>query len=181
MRDRGRARRGEPVSRAGPDASAKSPALASRQTLSPAARTALLAVALLLIAVNTIATIQERASRRGYPPDWANFFAAAEWIRANTPPDSIVSSRSSYILYWKTHRKTVGYRFTEEPEAVWNDLMQSGARYVLVDAFFWTGTTGRYLVPALEAHRDRWRPVWQSTQQPPTFVLELLREGEAAG
>jgi Dolichyl-phosphate-mannose-protein mannosyltransferase len=167
--------------RAHADTSAKSPADALPHASPPAARAAALLAAALLIAVSAIATVQERAGRRGYTPDWANFFAAAEWIRANTPPEAIVSSRSSYILYWKTHRKTVGYRFTEEPEAVWQDLMQSGARYVLVDTFFWTGTTGRYLVPALEAHRDRWRPVWESTQQPPTFVLELLREGEAAG
>jgi hypothetical protein len=174
------AARGTARARARAGAPAEPQAVAAQHAARPTGARMMMPAAL-LIAINALATIQERASRRGYTPDWTNFFAAAEWIRANTPPDAIVSSRSSYILYWKTHRKTVGYRFTEEPEAVWQDLMQSGARYVLVDAFFWTGTTGRYLVPALEAHRDRWRPVWQATREPPTFVLELLREGEAAG
>lgn len=144
------------------------------------ARAFALGAAALLVALNVAATLEERGARRGYSADWANFFAAAEWIRDNTPADAIVSSRSSYILYWKTHRKTVGYRFTENAEEVFDDLMNSGARYVLIDNFFWTGTTGRYLVPALQAHQDRFRIVWNA-ENPPTYVIELLREGEAAG
>jgi len=157
-------------------AAALLPAAAKRRS----ARTIVLAAASLLVLVNLAATVEARGARRGYTPDWTNFFAAAEWIRANTPADAIVASRSSYILYWKTHRKTVGYRFTENAEEVFKDLMDSGARYVLIDNFFWTGTTGRYLLPALQAHPDRFRIVWDA-ENPPTYVIELLRPGEAAG
>ncbi|MFN0150995.1 MAG: glycosyltransferase family 39 protein [bacterium] len=153
-----------------------------RATRSRTARAFVLAAAALLIALNLTATVAERGARRGYTADWANFFAAAEWIRDNTPADAIVSSRSSYILYWKTHRRTVGYRFTEDKDELFDDLMASGARYVLIDNFFWTGTTGRYLLPALKEHQDRFRVLWSAeNENPPTYVIELLREGEAAG
>jgi len=138
-----------------------------------AGEAAALAVAGLLVVGNVAATARDVRERGGYTADWANFFAAADWIRGNTPPGAIVSSRSGYILYWKTHRKSVGYPFSPDAERVFAGLVESGARYVLVDSFFWTGTTGRYLVPALEAHRDRWRAVW-SAKDPPTYVLEML-------
>jgi hypothetical protein len=140
--------------------------------------TVAVAAVLLLGAANVAATAQEVQARGPYSPDWANFFAAAEWIRSNTPPDAIVASRSSYVLYWKTRRQTVGYRFVEDPDAVYEDLLRSGARYVLVDSFAWTGTTGRYLVPALNKYRDRFHVAWQA-DGPPTYVLEILPEGAA--
>lgn len=142
-------------------------------------RTAMVAAGV-LFAVNAAATVRDVSERQGYTPDWVNFFAAADWIRDNTPPDAIVSSRSAYVLYWKIHRRTVGYAFTTEGERVFRELVDSGARYVLVDAFYWTGTTGRYLVPALEAHRDRWKVVWASPSEPRTYVLEILPEGSAS-
>lgn len=134
---------------------------------------ALLAAAL-LAAANIAETARVVREERGYTPDWVNFFAAAEWIRSHTPPDAIIANRSSYILYWKTHRRTVGYPFTPDAERVFREVVESGARYVLVDNFFWTTSTPRYLVPALEAHRDRWRVVWASREGPPTYVLEML-------
>jgi len=142
-------------------------------------RAALLAAALLLVA-NLAETARVAREERGYTPDWVNFFAAAEWIRSETPHEAIIANRSSYILYWMTHRRTVGYPFSADMERVFREIVESGARYVLVDNFFWTSSTTRYLVPALEAHRDRLRVAWVSRQGPPTYVLEIVPEAAPA-
>jgi 4-amino-4-deoxy-L-arabinose transferase-like glycosyltransferase len=150
---------------------------AGRGTAQGARAWAPLACVGLLVALSGIASARNAARPRADTPDWRNFFAAAAWIRVNTPEDAIVCSRSAYILYWTTRRKAVGYPFSPDPERVFREVAASGARYILVDSFYWTGTTGRYLVPALEAHRDRWRVVWSvpnaSPQNPATYVLEL--------
>ena len=51
------------------------------------------------------------------------------------------------------------------------------ADYIIIDSFFWTGTTGRYLVPALRDKLD-WFKVAYVTDKPQTFVLEVSEEAK---
>ncbi len=106
----------------------------------------------------------------GYPPNWRRFFEAADWVRDNTPDSSVVSSRKPRLVYLWSHRTVVGYPFTTDTEAVMAEVTQ--ANYVIVDQV--SGTTLRYLVPALQKHQDRFKIVHR-TGDPATWVLEVLK------
>ena len=138
-----------------------------------AGRKIAVAVLLAVAVANLWATVGRLPLKGRVSRDWANFYRAADWIRQNTPPDAIVASRKSYILYWKTHRKTVGYRFNNDPAAVYRGLVEDRAQYILVDSFYWTSTTAKYLVPTLVEHQSEF-PIRWNTDDPPTFVVENL-------
>lgn len=118
--------------------------------------------------------------RSGTPcvsPAHAAFYAAAEWTAGHTPADAVVVNRKPRLFYWISGRKGDLYPYSSEPEVVLAAMEEMGADYVVVDAI--SGTTGRYLVPAVQAHPSRFVVVHRE-QDPPTFVLRFRREAGTA-
>lgn len=112
--------------------------------------------------------------RSGSPcvaPAQASFYAAARWTRENTPADAVVANRKPRIFYWIARRRGDVYPYSSEPTVVIEGLEAMGADYVVVDAI--SGTTPRYLVPAVEANPSRFQ-VLHRERQPPTWVLRFL-------
>jgi hypothetical protein len=105
------------------------------------------------------------------PPALASLFAAARWAQANTEPDAIIANRKPSLFYWHSRRRGDLYRYSTETEVVIRGLEEMGADYVVVDQV--SGTTLRYLVPAIQTHRLRFEGVYEGGQ-PPTFVLRFL-------
>lgn len=104
-------------------------------------------------------------------PALASLYAAARWAQANTEPEAIIANRKPRLFYWHSQRRGDLYRYSTETEAVIRGLEQMGADYVVVDQV--SGTTPRYLVPAIQTHRLRFEAVYEGGQ-PPTFVLRFL-------
>ncbi len=118
--------------------------------------------------------------RAGSPcvaPAQASFYAAARWTRENTPADAVVANRKPRIFYWIARRRGDVYPYSSEPTVVISGLEAMGADYVVVDAI--SGTTVRYLVPAVEAHLARFRRVHRE-RNPDTWVLRFRRGPESA-
>ena len=107
-------------------------------------------------------------------PDWINFYSCADWIRLHTPPDAVVVSRKAELAYLRCGRKGMNYPYSHDPEKVISEITKNHASYILYDGFFWTGTTQRYLYPALIRHPEMFRIVY-ALRNPDTYVLELTQ------
>jgi len=104
----------------------------------------------------------------GYAPNWRSFFVASDWVSANTPEDAVVTVRKPRLFHLWTGRKTAEYPFSTDPDSVLDVILDTD--FVVIDQV--SGTTGRYLVPAIVKGPERFRTVFQS-DGPPTWVLQV--------
>lgn len=118
--------------------------------------------------------------RSGSPcvaPAQANFYGAARWVGQNTPADAVVANRKPRLFYWIGRRRGDVYPYSSEPSVVIRGLEEMGADYVIVDAI--SGTTARYLVPAVRTRPTRFQ-VLHREADPATWVLVFRRGPETA-
>lgn len=109
----------------------------------------------------------------GYDPQWRSFFQAADWTRDNTPEGSIVVSRKPQLFYLESNRRSFCYPFTTDADSLLKTL--SHADYVMVEPVF-TGTAQRYLIPAIEPWLNKKFKLIHTVGDPPTYVLQVLKE-----
>ena len=105
----------------------------------------------------------------GYPANWRHLFEAGDWIRENTPDTSVVTVRKPRLFYLHTGRKVDGYPYTTDTDQVLARITSTD--YVVIDAV--SGTTYRYLVPAVQKHPGRFKLVFRK-ENPFTGVLEVV-------
>jgi hypothetical protein len=122
---------------------------------------------------NTGFQLRNAGLRKQSSRDWGNFNKCADWIRLNTPEKAIVVSRKPELVYLRSHRQGMLYTFSHDKEKVIADIKNKHASYILFDGFFWTGTTPKYLYPALVSHPEMYRMVY-ALRNPDTFVLEVI-------
>lgn len=114
------------------------------------------------------------AEPKVYPANWVNYFRAAEWIKANTPEETIVACRKPYLFYLRSHRRSEAYLWSYDPDKVFQQFLDHGVEYVVVSQL--SGTERKYLIPTMEKYANRIE-VMQRYHSPETFVVRLLREG----
>ena len=127
---------------------------------------------LLVLASNAQAMDRRFGLPDRYPPEWENYFMAAEWIGDNTPPDAVICCRKGYLMSLLSQRKTTSYPFTQDAGALINFIEDRGATHVVIDRFTWTGSTARYLFPAVKAHSSRFQVIHR-VPNPDTYVLKF--------
>jgi len=106
----------------------------------------------------------------GYHPNWRSFMLAADWVHRNTPEDAVVTVRKPRLFNLLTRRRAVIYPFSTDADSVWSVV--GAGDYVVVDGI--SGTTSRYLMPAILAHPDEFQ-VLHATTEPAAFVLRVLK------
>ena len=112
-------------------------------------------------------------SRKGwYPPNWDAYFKAGSWIRDHTTSDVVVACRKGFLMHLVSGRMTTGYVWGE-PAQVMAGLEKDGVDIVVLDELPFNSTPS-YLVPAINAHRRRFRIAYQVPGHD-TFVLVLDR------
>jgi len=111
-------------------------------------------------------------SKISLPPRYANFYKACEWIKENTPEESVVSCRKSDLSGVVTQRESVGFPWAE-PDTVFNYMVERNVDYVIIEQLGYRHTF-EYLVPAVQKYNERFRQVFR-LQNPDTVVLELIR------
>ena len=145
----------------------------------PAVLTYILAIALIGISfqlvrvpanINMITRYLKGDKYAGYPVNWVYFFQAADWSKANTPETSVFTVRKPRLWHLKTNRLVRGYPFSIDRDEVYQDAVKSD--YVVVDAV--SGTTYRYLIPALQEHQDSFAVVFK-LDNPLTAVLKVMK------
>jgi len=108
----------------------------------------------------------------GYDPAWRSFFAATEWVKNNTPENSIVVSRKPTLFYLGAERKAYCYPFTTQPDSLLKAIEK--ADYVMVEPV--SGTGQRYLIPAVQPLLDKKYKIIYANGNPPTYVLQVIKE-----
>ncbi len=133
----------------------------------------ILVVVFVGLAVSNISAISELKEQiRTYPPNWRNYFAAGDWIRNNTPEQSIISCRKECLMYLSSGRKTVGYAWSENTDVVINQMRKDKVDYVVLEQLGF-GSTPRYLVPAIKKNLDKFKPLFFA-DKPATYVLRFV-------
>lgn len=136
------------------------------------ARKATLITFLILMASNTVAThtLSERIGQM--PPNWKNYFDAGEWIKNNTEANLKVLCRKPFLIKAIANRRTDGYVW-ESPDAVIADMEKKDVDIVIIDQLY--SSTPQYLVPAIEAHRDRFEII-HIVRNPDTYILKFKKK-----
>lgn len=109
----------------------------------------------------------------GYSDSWANYFSIAIFAYDKLPPNAIVMARKPALFYLYSHRKSVIYPYTRDVAKLYEAMADNNVGFVLVDAFRWTKTTRRYLIPAILSRADRFRVICL-TVPPKTYLLQVL-------
>jgi hypothetical protein len=112
----------------------------------------------------------------GYGPAWRSFFAAAEWIKSNTPANSIVVSRKPTLFYLGSDRKSYCYPFTADQDSMLKSIDK--ADYVMVEPV--SGTGQKFLIPSIQPLIDKKYKIIYSSGNPPTYVLQVMKEVQNA-
>lgn len=105
------------------------------------------------------------------PPAFGSLYAAARWAGEHTPADAVIANRKPSLFYWVGRRRGDVYPFSTDPDVVVTGLEAMGADFVVVDQV--SGTTFRYLLPAIRAHRSRFDVAYEGGD-PVTLVLRFL-------
>lgn len=125
---------------------------------------------LLIFGSNLFATndLYEHLGR--FPPNWANYFSAGEWIRNNTETNARIACRKPFLMNAIANRKTAGYIW-ETPDAVIADFEKNGISIVVVDQIGFRSTLD-ILVPAIQAHENRFEPI-HIVKNPDTYIFKF--------
>jgi hypothetical protein len=116
---------------------------------------------------------QHLVARNPYPPNWLNYFQIANWVKANTPPNTILSCRKGEFFYLFAERPVTGYAFTRDDQLLIQKLREQKVNYVVVDQLGF-GSTPQYLVPAIQKNQNLFRVILH-LQNPDTYLLEFLQ------
>jgi len=107
--------------------------------------------------------------------DWKNYFACADWIRTNTASDAVVMCRKPALFYLRSQRSSCIYPFSHDVEKILESIKNNRVSYLVLDNFFWTRTTARYLYPLMNTYPKKFKTVY-SRENPETFILEYVGE-----
>ena len=92
----------------------------------------------------------------GYSANIRQFFESADWVRDNTAEDAVVTVRKPRLFNFLSGRKVLNYPYSTDADSVLAVVMRTD--YVVIDAV--SGTTGRYLVPALQKQPENFKVVY---------------------
>ncbi len=135
-----------------------------------------LATLLLLIPAvqSTTPFITGRAVR---PANWRNYFAAADWIRENTPESSVVLCRKPYLFYLYSRRKSDSYLWSYDSKKVYEQMAGDGVTHVVVSQL--SGTEMKYLIPMINDYYGEFEQLVQ-IENPSTYVMRWHPPGDNA-
>ena len=102
----------------------------------------------------------------GYPENWRHLFEAAEWAKDNSDPQDSFVVRKPTLFALVSGRRAESYPFTTDTDSVLAVVLRND--YAVVDAV--SGTTGRYLIPALMKQQKRFKLVFD---RPYAKVVEV--------
>lgn len=108
-----------------------------------------------------------------YSPRESNYIHANEWIKKNTPAESIIMCRKPLFTYFYTKRKSTYYPQTTDVRKVIRSMEENGIDYVIIDTL--TGGAERYLKPAIAEYPEKFTLLY-SASRPETKIYEVLRQ-----
>lgn len=113
-------------------------------------------------------------SSRSYPAGYSNYFKMGEWVKKNTPENSLLIARKPSFFNLFSERQTVRYAMTNNHEKLIEDLEKRRANYIVVDQLGFN-STGRYLVPAIQKNPKRFKFL-KLFDNPKTYLFEFVKK-----
>jgi hypothetical protein len=89
-------------------------------------------------------------------------------VRNNTSENAVFVCRKPTLFALESGRRSISYPFTDDRDSVLKAI--SGAEYIVIDQI--SGTTARYLIPALMTKREGYYVRYESNG---TLVVEVKK------
>lgn len=110
----------------------------------------------------------------GRSPEEGGFYAACEWLRANTPADNVVMGRPAYHVYLYCDRVVTQIEPHTNPRVQERAYMRShNVRYLLEDTWSWSNTE-KYIGPYLQEYGHCWKKVWEDVHGSEVTIWERV-------
>lgn len=107
-----------------------------------------------------------------YPHNWQRYFDMAKYAKDNLPKSAIIACRKPELFHIFSDRFTCKYPFEEDQQKLLDGLKDRQVKYVVVDQLGFS-STNRYLVPAINNNKNRFRRQL-ILENPTTYLLEFL-------
>lgn len=102
-------------------------------------------------------------------PKYSNYFEVAQYVNHNLPAEAIVACRKPTLFYLYAQREVTKYRNEQDYTKLLNHLDTLGTTHIVIDQLGYS-STGRYLVPAIQANPLKFRNIYQ-VPKPDTYLI----------
>jgi len=96
-----------------------------------------------------------------YRPSWQLHDEALAWLAAHAGRDDVVATATPQRLYLASGLRTVFPPFEPDPDAAERLLAAVPVTWVVIDGLDFLDVSPRYAEPAMAAHPERWRLVYE--------------------
>lgn len=138
------------------------------------------AIIIVLNVINIIPTVRQSLALNtayvkgdayaGYSPDWRRYFEIVEWSETHIPSGNVIMARKPEFVYLLSGHKSIIYPFTTDHTQVQEAI--DGCDYIILDNFYWTATTRRYLLPVLVENPEKYTII-RKTEKPEFYLLKI--------
>jgi hypothetical protein len=102
-------------------------------------------------------------AKKKYDPNFNDYFELAKWMKENVKEDAVVACRKPDLFYLFSGKYVCNYKYTEDDKDLLEDLKKKNVSYVVIENLGF-GSTGRYLVPAVQKNESKFKLVQQLPQ-----------------
>jgi hypothetical protein len=102
-------------------------------------------------------------SKKKYETNFNDYFEIAKWMKENVKEEVTVACRKPDLFYLFSGKYVCNYKYTEDDKDLLEDLKKKEVSYVVVENLGF-GSTGRYLVPAIQKNESKFKIVQQLPQ-----------------
>ena len=110
----------------------------------------------------------------GRIPEEGGFYAACDWLRQNTPHNTLVMGRPAYLLHLYSGHPTVQIEPSESPRGQEKAyIAPKHVQYLLQDVWGWAHTS-QYINPYMKVYHGKWELVWKDPRRSGTRIWHRL-------
>jgi hypothetical protein len=128
-----------------------------------------------LLAVSIAGAVRIIADARTgrMPAEERSFLECNDWVRRNTPEDSVILSRKPAYTKLCTGRPTVGYMFFESPGKLFNYILENKVDYMIMGDLGLFAEMRRVISAMLEEYFSSFQTVYKSKATPESHVYKV--------
>jgi hypothetical protein len=104
-----------------------------------------------------------KEAKQKYEANFNDYFEIAKWMKENVKEEVTVACRKPDLFYLFSGKYVCNYKYTEDDKDLLEDLKKKNVSYVVVENLGF-GSTGRYLVPAIQKNESKFKIVQQLPQ-----------------
>jgi hypothetical protein len=130
--------------------------------------------ALFLVSVAGVTSGVLGARTGNIPPVEKNFIECNDWIRSNTPIESVILSRKESYTKLYTGRPAVGYLYSEDPDAQLEFIKKLKPGYIIVGDLGFYVHAAEAIKEAARRYPDIFSLVYETKKDPVNYVYKVM-------